>query len=243
MKKNEKPASDTSDVRARTERVIAMAELGIDKVDSIGLHGTSIQAIQHSIDYGVMPGGVIKDARGQYTHGDLFYYPLGGPTQPEQERKRIVREAEMYAGITARNHFTVDALHLDFGNAEQHFLAGEFSYKQKIKWSDEDVLNAFKRFVHIRLGGHGKKEDIEQLRDEVERVAKEAWAHKGVVIALSPRTGVDFEVKPGDPGEDDVRISCPSGLSLEYISGISSRGEREEEYISSLKKIDDSPPY
>lgn len=234
MGKSEKPTSDQSDRMERIERIIALSEVNIEQVDTVGFHGTSIQSIKDCVGRGVLSGGVIEHPGHQYRYGDIFMYPFD-PSTKRNNRKQIFEDTVGYAGVVAQRHHLLESLRLDFGNPKHHFLAEELRELKNVKWSNEELAHAFNDFVALRLGRKRSTEDIEQLRQEVERAVKGAEEFRGFVLALHSRVAVDFEQLPGDLGEKDVRIACPRGLSLEYISGIAPQGEREKEYMKSLK--------
>ena len=234
MGKIEKPTSDHSDRTERIEKIITLSEVNIERVDTAGFHGTRIHSMRGCIDSGVLSGGVIEDSSHQYRYGDIFIYPFDESRQREN-RKQIIEDTAGYAKMVARRHYILELLRLDFDNPKHHFLAEELMELKNVKWSNEELARALDDFAALRLGRKKNKEDVERLRLEVESAVKGAGEIRGFVFALHPRVAVDFEQQPGDPGEKDVRISCPRGLSLEYISGIAPQGEQEKEYIQSLK--------
>ena len=61
---------------------------------------------------------------------------------------------------------------------------------------------------------------------------------KGVLIGISPSilNNPDFTISAGDPGEGDLKIHCPAGLPVEFISGIEPLGDAEYRLLESLQE-------
>ena len=179
-------------------RIVRLFEKGLDDGSSIGLHGTSLEAILHLSRYGRLPN------TGRET--DKFYFHL----LQSQEFNPVLEEAKIYAKWNALNQYLKQKLPFEPDPEELASIRLVDEFEELPKLAEQ-----CKR--------HGITEgQINRWIDEFEHSNS-----RGVVISVARRLAKDFKIEKGEGNPLERYVRIPSGLRLDYIRGIEPIGQYE----------------
>ncbi|MBI3984672.1 MAG: hypothetical protein HY344_01865 [Candidatus Levybacteria bacterium] len=219
------------------EREIALVRLwerGLDKIDCVAYHHTSLEAIEYLIANGGIPGHT-----GPETHtspklpqpGDVFFIPriLNFPFgrfpdlwDPKDDSKLYSTDAGSFASQATEDlpiaHRFCSLLGLDisrYGSAALCYV------------EDPKVLDFFDAVKLLYKAG---------LTDpQMDAATETAKTRKGIVVGLTRRALDKYPVSVGDQG-NDIRVSTGLyGLPASALSGIIPLGFEEIAFLESLR--------
>ncbi len=215
--------SHTKEVITHLHRVTSYGEVSsIDKRHG-GIHGTSIEAITHIIQNGVLPGRNPIDREMHYEPGDISFFPTY-MLRPVAERVKLrfsrgptvmIDDVRGYAKLISTEHGLLTRFGYQVGNPD-----GVRAVKDLIWYEERD-----------RLRNHGNTDA------QIDNVLKEVSTLKGFLLGFSPdiQNAPGLEFTKGDPEEGDINIRTNArGLSYRYISGIQPLGPIEKDFLDSL---------
>ncbi|MDD4899260.1 MAG: ATP-binding protein [Candidatus Omnitrophica bacterium] len=202
------------------KEIARLLESGLDNKDqAIGVHGTSVEAIQYLAQHGHMPVAAPDVGR------EFYFY-----TATEENFEDAAYEAKDYA----QEH------------AIMRYIIGKFSFQLKGKAYFElteflihPSLQELKQFPHLNklCRQHGiTKEKILQWIQE-----SKALGRQGVIILVSKEIAKDFVVNtmPGDTV--GYIVVAEEGLPIKYIVGIEPLGEYEWDNLEGLSSNEEQP--
>jgi len=154
-------------------------------------------------------------------YGDLWFYPakskfINHPLlHTFHDESEITEKTELYANSCAFEHYFLKAFNLDFNDTVVMddviglLIASPYSSA------------AFKRFVESGI-----------KRSDLVKTIRESHKRKGVVFSLKEELLHDFTPMDGDKGEGDLKINCPDGLPIRFLSGLEPLGQQEWDYFT-----------
>lgn len=207
--------SELRSVPENERAVVNLFESGLErKSEAFAMHGTSLEAIQHLIETGVMP------AEGRLP-GEFYFLSL--------ERHGVteaMKGAVAYAQWNANKHYISDRLPFELNKALFEGLS-QFVADTAIAQGQSEHFDQFLDAA---------------LQHEISRKQLTAWLMEsiknrgGVVILIDPRAEQDFKTHyDDDPNMDGDYLRAPEGLPLEYIIGIEPQGDYEYEFLEALQ--------
>lgn len=195
------------------KEVFQLSKIGLESEDIYAFHGTTIEAIQYLSQHGTMP-------HSQF-YGREFYYAQLNPKSRKEvdfDYESQLEHAEFYAEWNVWKYYVLERIGFVPSN-----MSG-FMYME----IDGQGDRLYKEFLE-EAAEHGiSEETIRKLIEEAQN------SRKGVVVTLSKRVKKDFKETKVDT--DQRSISAPSGLPIEYITGIEPLGEYERGILEEMGK-------
>lgn len=231
------------DLQKCTSLLSRIFEKGISPGNSIGFHGTSLEALQQARLDGYL------NARQEGNSKKWYFFPnLEHPKIQEliREKKIEVKEgilpeeitedprnqawegAKQYADIIARRHRFLKTLKLDIEIYDDLVLGMTFPRKtnkkmlQKLGRYDEAIYERFRK-----LGISDR---------QVDAAAEKAGEARGVILAISPKAPDKLKTENADGVDEGLRFSHPKGIDLKFIIGIEPLGDEEYQFFEALQR-------
>ncbi len=219
----------TPEIQSRRVKLRELCASGVRPRQALGLHGTSVEALNHYLRHGRWPTGI---RTGRFKDR-LFIAPINANV-PAPFRvsdgdnwESAYEDARTYADSIARSHAFLGALGLELGDLDLELHARRLmsrkglSATKKAPYEEEEVeaLHALKKlgFTMAQLkSAHAK-----------------AKSRRGIILAFDPAKVPVTAIGGGDPGVpphayEDATISIPDGqLPLDWIQGIELQGQDE----------------
>lgn len=226
-------------------RVSECFQEGLSTIEnSLGYHGTSIQAIQYLLREGRLPPTTHascgwlgppdgESPRGISGPGCFYFMPVAQhfPDHANFEHFVSTRSAISLAGDYARTnaftHALLEKLNLNFDDSVHYQLCSEIAEAWiEGRTAPEARFHALQMYPQLaddpRLGETRAIAAIRQAKDA-----------RGVIIVLERCADQIFSVVNGDVPED-LALDARNGIPLEAIRGIEPRGDAEFDFLDSL---------
>ncbi len=210
----------------RIQALVKLFEAGLDdEEETIGYHGTSLEAIQYMIKNGHLPGGMAVSPQGEAVQGDtLFFYPAPGykPILQFETNDAVIDACRSYAGILAEVHYAMGKFGLDINDWQQVSMIKSLVVLGRGD-PEFDEASAF-------LQARGFKKNY------IFKIIREAEQRKGVVLALSKKMLDRYS--PQDAGETgaEYMVHIPEGLNVSEICGLDVKGQQEWDFFAKLQE-------
>lgn len=194
---------------------------GLTPEGCIGLHGTSLEAIQYLLAKGVLPGG-IKNHRMDEEPGEVFYTPLehAGTISPVD-----MQMGTWYAKKNGARHFLSTQLGLDLSKPQSHAIVNSLVNHTSVPFSDD---SKFQKLFATKGWDHSKMQNLVELAEE----------QMGIIIGIRTQVGNKYQISDTDRlgGHNDGPriITKGKGLPFTDLVGILPLGNRERQFFNSL---------
>lgn len=229
------------EMQERAAQIARFFEIGLNNEENTGgYHGTSIEAVMHLIEYGVLPGARTTDSPDTDVEtGNLHFFPQPNKVEelfPGWERldpEAAIREKRgpaTYAYLTARLHYFLarSGLGLDCNNKVIRSYADiiyERAYPSGIIIEKEDELLSV-------------CESLGVPRERAKQLLTESVKRKGVVLMFASNVlTTEYSPELDDEGDElALKIHVPNGLPLKDIAGIEPMGQEEYNFLERIQK-------
>ena len=202
---------------------------GFSKTGEIlGVHGTSIYALEHVITHGrLLPSGI----EGGYYPGSIYFYPWTDMVSTAElpsvdtvhSPEAIISEATKYARGKAIEHGLLTHLQLSFDDPKHIGLGVEVG----LAYAFENIpIEVSLKRILPEVTSMG----IAERLSDIPSVAADLMKNQGILIAINRHALHNFEISLGDV-DDDLCIRVNEGLPVRYFCGLLPLGVREREWF------------
>lgn len=187
-----------------------------DGETTFGLHGTSIEAIKHLAVHGRMPNSGLS--------GHEFHFC---PRTGTKYTKGPYGEAVYYAQVNASRNALIAALRKSDAQLDDKFIKGILQFAEPQFAYNED-WNLTRRILKCL-----DMETIRKFNCFIDQILKKS---RGLIIGILPTVQ---ELGPTQGADEDLVVTVPQGLPIQYISGIEPLGQTEwhEIFDNDLKNV------
>lgn len=237
--------------KERIRYLLKLADKDLASPSIVGYHGAGIKALELVIKNGKLFGrpnkSELADSYGIGNKGDLHFYPRasGFPADFDQSylrynlgqlsKDQAIQGAMGYAHDNSLRDILVKIVGLDLSNLEHYSACLELSPAGKTM--KESIEYVYKRpdICHEVIDIAKKLNLDESAMKKIARaVDKEIPLRKGLIFGLDKKILDEWHIGSGDEGSD-LFINCPDGLDIKYLSGLRALGEKEREFLASLR--------
>lgn len=220
---------------------------GLDnEADTVGYHGTSIEAVKILIETGSLPPSSCTNIpQGEYPGNRIYFFPVAEKWKrsgfAEQANRCLhpLEGAELYAHSIAQEASFMAQLGLDYTNRSLNNECSKLLF----------VMNDNRKSIQRNLPGilQGDDYDLREIykritsmgrsEDDIRNAYTIASARKGVVLGIGKtirRPSKKLTLAEGDKNMDDLSIICPQGLSIKHITGIEPMGNDERDELEGM---------
>lgn len=207
---------------ARRLQIKELSDVKEQPGDTVGFHGTSLDAVQIMMQTGYLPTGV-----GEMNEGAIYFNPLPSTLRasnwkcdlPRSEQDAI-ENAKDYAGLLGRGHWVAHRA------GAQDFNSAVSVCREAI------VVESTIRDFPKHFGEEWSRSGLDQ--STLCHFISQSSSVKGVLLYLNPTVYHDFRVCEAISGDQGFRIMAPEGLPLRCISGIVPLGAYEKDFFKSF---------
>ncbi|MEI6280877.1 MAG: hypothetical protein WCP17_02670 [bacterium] len=244
--------------KERIRFLLEMADKNLSSPNTIGYHGAGLATLKLLIQGGKFPGKAYEEGTA-FKKGDLHFFPLVKGFPNEFSKAYLVslmdlssndlnieslneeygtNEATKYAKSGSQRQIFMEVAKLDITNKEHCNLMDELlpiSYKtEEAVGHISKIYNDPVAYEQISTIAKKLNLDKQKLIDIIMKVAERMQTQAGFVFALDKKILKEYEIKGGDQGSD-LYINCPDGLDYKLISGLRPIGQKEKEFLVSLR--------
>ncbi len=219
-------AESGTELRKREKAIVAIFEKGLDDEEAIGYHGTSLEAVEHLLRMGHLPGASEPDKSYGYEKGDLFFFPQKAQipdrllsSKAHDDNREAIEDTTDYANVIAARHYILTKLGLDLGNPDDQVVGHELQ-------DGVDSEEACRITEELIKKGWKRKEILKIIDDSRDR--------KGVILTLSKDVLGKYKLGVGDDVHD-LRVTSGNSLDIKFISGLEPLGQEEWDFFENLQ--------
>ena len=214
-----------------SELVVRLFQKGIHRRDSIGVHGTSLQAIEH-----ILQTGRLLPSVGAGNEGQIYIFP--NMEHPQIQHRINTSEIKVVSGILDENdpHTFAGAMtgatNYAGIKAQEHGILRElglpitpesashaFDY-----WYERD--SAWQAIAYFERNGFTREQLIEARKKTLER--------KGVILSFGT-DAFSFRLRNAARDDHGLRFEAPQGMPARVIEGIEPLGDYEYRFFERLQ--------
>lgn len=199
-----------------------LSKNGVSETDGVAFHGTTVTAILHMAQSGVLPTG-LQD-------GCIYFFPRPSMIHIEHP-KCVLPESDIdaydgcisYAEIIAAECLMLEVLGRGFDSRK---IWSEFLFHVLSEEGEYDIHDNLRNdYYPDEVKAVAENIGVEKLQVVGRRIISQTG---GVILALSENVLRDFPIEEAPPEDDGMRVVCPKGIAINYFTGLLALGDYEE---------------